>query len=57
MLKLVEIWSQENQAPYKNTFDQADVDFQSVCQEAETFLERFSVPEVEEEPDFPAIAA
>ena len=57
MLKLVEIGAQENQANYKNAFDKAHLDFQLVRQDAETFLERFSEPKVEEEPDYPALAA
>ena len=57
MLKLREIGAKENQDTYKRAFDKAAVNFQAVCQEAETFLESFSVPKVEEEPDYPAIAA
>ena len=44
MLELMEIGAQKYQATYKKAFDKAYVNFQSVRQEAEIFLERFSEP-------------
>ena len=56
-LKLVEVVSQEHQDSYRRAFDRAHHDFEIVCEHAETFLERFHEPDVEEEPNYPALAA
>ena len=41
----------------KRAFDKAHYDFEIVRQQAETFLERFHEPEVEEEPNYLSLAA
>ena len=56
-LKLLEVRSPQNSNAYKQAFDKAHHDFEIVRQHAETFMERFNVPEAEEEPDYQALAA
>ena len=55
--RLMEVSSPEHNDAYKKAFDKAHYDFEIVRQQAETFLERFHEPVVEEEPDYPALAA
>ena len=56
-LRLMELMSQEGSNAYKRAFNKAHYGFEMVRQQAETFLEKFHEPEVEEEPDYPALAA
>ena len=57
MLKLQEVAADENMASYQELFEKDYTEFNTTCQRAEEFLDRYNVPEEEEAPDYAALAA